>query len=78
MKIFRPFVETPRRRRGAAALAVLLCGGLLAAGTSVGGGFPFGGSGVEEPDLIHVFPILPFVPEARVALDRTLAFLGGR
>ena len=32
---------------------------------------------VEEPDLIHVFPILPFVPEARVALDRTLAFLGG-
>jgi predicted amidohydrolase YtcJ len=54
MKIFRPFVETPRRRRGAAALAVLLCGGLLAAGTSVGGGFPFGGSGVEEPDLILV------------------------
>ena len=33
---------------------------------------------VEEPDLIHVFPILPFVPEARVALARTLAFLGGR
>ena len=35
-------------------MAVLLCGGLLAAGTSVGGGFPFGGSGVEEPDLILV------------------------
>ncbi len=54
MKFARPFVETPRRRRGAAALAVLLTGGLLAAGTSLGGGFPFGGSGAEEPDLILV------------------------
>ena len=54
MNFVRPFVETPRRRRGTVALAVLLCGGLLAAGTSVGGGFPFGGSGVEEPDLILV------------------------
>ncbi len=30
---------------------------------------------VEEPDLIHVYPILPFVPEARAAWRRTLAFL---
>ncbi len=42
------------RRRGTAALAVLLTGGLVAAGTSVGGGFPFGGGGVSEPDLILV------------------------
>ena len=42
------------RRRGTAALAVLLTGGLVAAGTSVGGGFPFGGAGVSEPDLILV------------------------
>ena len=54
MNFVRPFVETPRRRRGTVALAALLTGGLLAAGTSVGGGFPFGGSGVEEPDLILV------------------------
>jgi epsilon-lactone hydrolase len=31
---------------------------------------------VEEPDLIHVYPILPFVPEAKAAWRRTLAFLG--
>jgi len=30
---------------------------------------------VEEPDLIHVFPLLPFLPEARRAWRRTLAFL---
>jgi monoterpene epsilon-lactone hydrolase len=30
---------------------------------------------VEEPDLLHVYPILPFVPEARVAWRRTLEFL---
>jgi Amidohydrolase family len=52
MKIVRRFVETPRRRRTGVALALLLTGGLIAAGTSVGGGFPFGGSGVDEPDLI--------------------------
>ena len=42
------------RRRGMAALAVLLTGGLVAAGTSVGGGFPFGGDGADEPDLVLV------------------------
>lgn len=31
---------------------------------------------VEVPDLIHVFPILPFLPEARAAWRRTLEFLG--
>lgn len=31
---------------------------------------------VEVPDLIHVFPLLPFVPEARRAWRQTLGFLG--
>jgi len=30
---------------------------------------------VEQPDLIHVYPILPFVPEAKDAWRRTLQFL---
>ena len=30
---------------------------------------------VEEPDLLHVYPLLPFVPEARRAWGRTLEFL---
>ncbi len=30
---------------------------------------------VEVPDLIHVYPLLPFVPEARAAWDQTLEFL---
>ena len=30
---------------------------------------------VEEPDLLHVYPILPFVPEARRAWRRTVDFL---
>jgi acetyl esterase/lipase len=30
---------------------------------------------VEEPDLIHVFPLLPLVPEARRAWRRTVEFL---
>jgi monoterpene epsilon-lactone hydrolase len=30
---------------------------------------------VEVPDLIHVFPLLPLIPEARVAWRRTLEFL---
>jgi monoterpene epsilon-lactone hydrolase len=30
---------------------------------------------VEEPDLIHVYPILPLLPEAKAAWRRTLAFL---
>jgi acetyl esterase/lipase len=30
---------------------------------------------VEEPDLIHVFPILPLLPEARRAWRRTAEFL---
>ena len=30
---------------------------------------------VEEPDLIHVFPLLPAIPEAQQAWRRTVAFL---
>ncbi len=30
---------------------------------------------VEVPDLIHVFPMLPFIPEARRARRQTLGFL---
>lgn len=30
---------------------------------------------LEVPDLIHVFPLLPFIPEARRAWHRTLDFL---
>jgi monoterpene epsilon-lactone hydrolase len=30
---------------------------------------------VEVPDLIHVYPLLPFVPEAHAARARTLEFL---
>ena len=30
---------------------------------------------VEEPDLIHVYPLLPVVPEARRAWRQTLEFL---
>ena len=30
---------------------------------------------VEEPDLIHVFPLLPLIPEARRAWRTTLEFL---
>jgi acetyl esterase/lipase len=30
---------------------------------------------VEEPDLIHVYPILPFIPEAKRAWRRTVDFL---
>jgi len=93
MTFVRRLVETPRRRRGAAALAVLLTGGLLAAGTSVGGGFPFGGSGVDEPDLILVnADILTMDREqprasaiaitgdeiSAVGSSRTVAKLGGR
>jgi monoterpene epsilon-lactone hydrolase len=32
---------------------------------------------VEEPDLIHVFPLLPLLPEARRAWRTTLAFVSG-
>jgi epsilon-lactone hydrolase len=30
---------------------------------------------VEEPGLIHVYPVLPFIPEAGIAWKRTLEFL---
>lgn len=33
---------------------------------------------VEEPDLIHVYGILPFAPEARRAFRQVVAFLDGR
>ena len=32
---------------------------------------------LEEPDLIHVYPLLPFVPEARAARKELWAFLTG-
>ena len=31
---------------------------------------------LEEPDLIHVFPLLPLIPEARKAWRQTLEWLG--
>jgi len=30
---------------------------------------------VEQPDLIHAYPLMPFVPEARTAWQQTLEFL---
>jgi epsilon-lactone hydrolase len=30
---------------------------------------------VEEPGLIHVYPLLPLIPEARRAWRRTVEFL---
>jgi acetyl esterase/lipase len=30
---------------------------------------------LEAPDLIHVFPLLPFIPEARRAWRTTVEFL---
>ena len=30
---------------------------------------------LERPDLLHVFPMLPFIPEARTAHRITLEFL---
>jgi acetyl esterase/lipase len=32
---------------------------------------------VEEPGLIHVYPLLPWLPEARHAWHRTVSFLQG-
>ena len=32
---------------------------------------------IEEPDLIHVYGILPFIPEARVALGQIVSFIDG-
>jgi monoterpene epsilon-lactone hydrolase len=32
---------------------------------------------VEEPGLIHVYPVLPLIPEARRAWRQTVDFLGG-
>jgi predicted amidohydrolase YtcJ len=54
MRSIRRFLETPRRRRSTAVLAVLLAGGLVLAGTGTGVGFPFGDKGAEAPDLILV------------------------
>jgi acetyl esterase/lipase len=30
---------------------------------------------IEQRDLIHAFPMLPFLPEARVAFQQTVDFL---
>ena len=32
---------------------------------------------VEEPGLIHVYPVLPWIPESGRAWDRTIDFLQG-
>jgi predicted amidohydrolase YtcJ len=52
MKVVRRIVE--RRWGASTAVIMLLTAGLVAAGSSVGGGFPFGGGGAKEPDLILV------------------------
>ena len=31
---------------------------------------------VEREGLLHVYPLLPFIPEAREAWQQTLEFLG--
>ena len=48
-------------------------GGRLLARRAEAAGWPL--TSVEEPDLIHVYPILPFLPEARRAWRTTSAFL---
>ncbi len=48
-------------------------GGQLLARRAKEAGWPL--STVEEPGLIHVYPILPFLPEAARAWRQTLAFL---
>jgi acetyl esterase/lipase len=30
---------------------------------------------VESPGLIHVYPLLPYLPEARVAFEQTVEFV---
>jgi len=48
-------------------------GGRLLARRAAETGWPL--TSVEEPGLIHVYPLLPFVPEAGRAWRRTLEFL---
>ena len=48
-------------------------GGRLLARRAQEAGWPL--TTIEEPDLIHVYPILPFIPEAGRAWRQTLAFL---
>lgn len=48
-------------------------GGRLLARRAAEAGWPL--TFVEEPGLIHVYPILPFIPEAGRAWRRTLEFL---
>jgi monoterpene epsilon-lactone hydrolase len=49
-------------------------GGKLLAERAAEAGWPL--TYVEEPGLIHVYPVLPFLPEARRAWRQTLEFLG--
>ena len=49
-------------------------GGRLLARRAAEAGWPL--TSVEEPGLIHVYPILPFIPEASRAWQQTLEFLG--
>jgi predicted amidohydrolase YtcJ len=75
MRSIRRFVETPRRRRGTAVLAVLLAGGLILAGTGSGVGFPFAGKSVEAPDLVLVNGVILTVDEEQ-ARARAIAITG--
>jgi predicted amidohydrolase YtcJ len=75
MRSIRRFVETPRRRRGTAVLAVLLAGGLILAGTGSGVGFPFAGKSVEAPDLVLVNGVILTVDEEH-ARARAIAITG--
>jgi epsilon-lactone hydrolase len=52
---------------------LLVPGCRLLARRAVEAGWPL--TYVEVPDLIHVYPLLPFVPEARRAWRQTLGFL---
>ena len=53
----------------------LVPGARLLADRAVEAGWPL--TYVEEPGLLHVYPLFPGVPEAARAWRRTRAFLGG-
>jgi acetyl esterase/lipase len=52
---------------------LLVPGCRLLARRAVEAGWPL--TYLEQPDLIHAFPMLPFLPEARVAFKQTVDFL---
>ena len=65
MRSVQRFLEACRRRRGTAVPAVLLTGALVLAGTGSVVGFPFGGQGPAEPDLILVNGVVLTMDEER-------------